>query len=85
MISLIQAIRLLGINDSEGITLSTKHGDIFMPHFIVQEVRKRFDMKNIRVYKVYRYRSIYDTEINWEFIVDKKTIELAKEIYQCRK
>ena len=76
-INLIQIIRLLVIDDSEIITFSTRHGDPLAPFFSVAEIRKRFDMKRICPKRVYTHGSVYTEDINWEFIVDKKTFDEA--------
>lgn len=76
-INLIQAIRLLGISDSECITFATKHGDLFAPFFSVSEIRKLFDMRAAHVTRIYTHRHIECYDIEWEFIVDQKTYERA--------
>ncbi len=78
MINMIQAVRLLGIADYEIVTISISHGYLTMPSFPVSDLRKYFDMKNTKVTRIYTHGSIYDCDINWEFIVDNDTFRKAK-------
>ena len=80
MITLTQAVRLLGLRDTDSVSLCSKHqshNDVFI---IVKQMRMFLDMKAVRVYKIYTDHFMYDPETSLEFIVDSKTLESIRKI-----
>lgn len=80
MLTLIQAIRLLDIQDYEIIAFSTTSEFWSAPEFSVSDIKKYFDMKHTQVTKITTHRRVYDSDINWGFVVDEKTFDQARKI-----
>ena len=78
MINLIQAVRLLGLDDSELIDFCTAPGSFYSICASVNRLRKRADMKAIRVYKIHPHHNRFDPDVSWEFIIAPKDMDAVR-------
>ena len=69
MITLKQAIKILGLDDNDFIYLCKEHCEAFAPYYTVKQIKNKFDMKNTKVKKIYPYHFRYSNELEWEFII----------------
>jgi hypothetical protein len=82
MITLIQAIKLLDIEDDEIINFSTKskshNNKMSDPWANVGLLRKSVDMKRIDIRKIGTDYYAYDPGVSWEFVVSEKDLRYLK-------
>ena len=69
MITLEMAINVLGINDDEVIYICQKHGDILTSPLKVKEVKKKYDIKNTEVIRIYPYHFLHSNSHDWDLII----------------
>lgn len=78
MLNLIQAVRLLGLNDDELINFCTSSGSWFSICTSVKRLRQRADMKAIRVYKISPHHDRFDIEVSWEFVIAPEDMDAVR-------
>lgn len=69
MITLKQAIKLLGLEDNDRVFLCEKHCETFADSYSIKEIRNKFDMKKIMVKRIYPNHYIFSGDLDWEFII----------------
>lgn len=83
MLTLIQAVRLLGLRDDDFVYFCCWPQDRYSPYMSVAKMRKYLDMKAIRVYRIGTNHNIWDPETSIEFIVSLKDVQHISDM--CRK
>lgn len=69
MITLKQAINLLGLGDCNMVFICREHLDFLAPHLTVKQIREKYDMKKTKVVKIYPYHYKYSDDFDWELII----------------
>lgn len=78
MLTLIQAVRLLGLRDSDLIYFCDAPGSRYDILASVSKLRKKADMKAIRVYKIHPHHDRFDIEVCWEFVIAPKDMDAVR-------
>jgi DNA primase catalytic subunit len=69
MVTLKQAIQLLGLKDDDAIYICRYHCETGAPYYRVKQIRNKFDMKNTIVKRIYPYHFFYSGDLDWELII----------------
>ena len=72
MITLKQAIKLLDLDNNDIVYLCFKHCESFAPFYTVRQIKNKFDMKKIKVKKIYPNHFIFSDGQDWEFIISER-------------
>lgn len=84
MISLIEAVKLLALDDDYGINFCTKPedktNDVYM---CVRNMRKYLDMRLVAVRKIGLFHYRYNPDVSLEFVVSPEDLMYIKTI--CKK
>lgn len=72
MITLKQAIKILGLSDDDMVFLCKEHLETFAPYLSVKRIREKYDIKNTKVIRIYPYHFLYDDSLDWELIIQEK-------------
>ena len=84
MISLIEAVKLLDLDDAYGINFCIKSEDTMNDVYMcVRNIRKYLDMRLVTVYKIGLYHYRYNPDVSLEFVVSPKDLMYIKTI--CKK
>lgn len=74
MITLKEAIKILGLKDSDAVYICSRHSETNALFISVGQIRNKFDMRNTMVKRIYPYHFIYTDSLDWELIIDRKEI-----------
>ena len=69
--NLLNAIRMLDIDDDEVVHLVKRPQQSEAPMYSVKELRRRFDLRAIEVRKINPWHFRYAEGVNWEFIIER--------------
>lgn len=71
MITLKQAIDVLGLPDDESVFLCHEHCEFNAHSTSVKEIRDKYDMRHTLIRRIYPYHFQYCDDLNWELILAK--------------
>ena len=68
--NLLNAIRMLDIDDDEVVHLAKRPQQSEAPMYSVKELRRSFDLRAIEVRKINPWHYRYAENVNWEFVIE---------------
>lgn len=78
MVSLLEAIKLLNLEENDLVSFCVHSEESFSPALSVYFMRKYLDMKKIKVRHIGLYHYRYAPNVNLEFIVGKSDLQVIK-------
>lgn len=69
MISLYDAINVLPVNDNDVVYLCSRHGDNNALFMTIRQIKNKFDLRKLKVKKIYPNHWIHSEDNTWEIII----------------